>query len=159
MRKSVTRCCAADDLGRRCFAVMVAGAFAGLILGCGPSSPAVKPVTGIVTLDGKPVADAEVGFSPLIPGQGLSAVGKTGADGSFVLNAQGARPGRGTAVGEYAVTVRKYEAPSSAQSSSDESNENLKPLVPRKYMDKSTSPLKATVSSGENSFQFELTSP
>lgn len=155
MRGSVTNCHSPERFGRRCLAVAITA----MIFGCGPSGPAVNLVKGTVTLDGKPVVDAQVGFSPVNPEKGLSAVGKTTADGSFVLNAQGARPGRGTAVGEYAVTVRKYEAPSSAQSSSDESNENLKPLVPRKYMDKSTSPLKATVSSGENSFQFELTSP
>lgn len=144
-------------------------ALIGIVLGCGPSGPAVNLVKGSVTLDGAPLADADVGFSPVIPGQGLSAVGKTAADGSFLLNAQGARPGQGTALGEYVVTVRKYEIPAPvAQLSSDDPNYEpaepsrkpveLRPLLPKVYMDAATSPLKATVSKGENLFQFDLTS-
>lgn len=143
---------------------------AAMVLGCGQGGPAVNQVTGVVMLDGEPVADADVGFSPIEPGQGLSAVGKTGADGSFVLNAQGARPGRGTTVGDYVVTVRKYEIPPPVpQVSSDDPNyepsgpsrnppAELRSLVPKTYVDKATSPLKATVTKGVNSFKFDLSS-
>ena len=151
--------------GGRCLSLAIVSA---LVVGCGPSGPAVNLVKGVVTLDGAPLADADVGFSPITPGQGLSAVGKTAADGSFVLNAQGARPGRGTAIGDYVITVRKYETPAPVpQLNSDDPNyepsepsrkppSELRSLVPKIYVDKATSPLKATVAKGENSFQFEL---
>lgn len=164
IRKPFTRVAASERMRWRLSLAVVAA----LVLGCGQSGPAVNLVKGVVTLDGAPVADADVGFSPVTPGQGLSAVGKTAADGSFVLNAQGARPGRGTAVGDYVVTVRKYEIPPPVPqvSSDDPSYEppepsrkppaELRSLVPKIYVDKATSPLKATVAKGENSFQFEL---
>jgi hypothetical protein len=145
-----------------------------LLAGCSSRGPEVHLVEGVVTLDGVALAGADVGFSPVVRGGGLSAVGGTRDDGSFTLNAMGARPGRGTAVGDYVVTVRKFESSSSPKfiSYEDRGRDSPPPilsqpnkadppaqsLIPTVYGDQQTSPLKASVSPGKNSFQFDLKS-
>lgn len=147
----------------------------GLILvGCGQRGPAVNFVEGVVTFDGVALSGADIGFSPVVPGEGLSAVGSTREDGTFRLNAVGARPGRGTMAGEYVVTVRKFESKESEASVTfeerdrssqppvlsqpDLKNPPFRSVVPKVYGSQETTPLRATVSAGKNSFQFDLTS-
>ena len=78
-----------------------------VVAGCGPKGPDVQFVEGVVTLDGKPLDGAAVAFVP-VDKAGISAAGKTDADGRFRLNAtQGKKYGKGTVVGEYVVTVTK----------------------------------------------------
>lgn len=73
--------------------------------------PAVEFVEGRITLDGEPVADAIVGFSPA-GGSGLAASGRTDATGKYRLTtARGGAAFRGVPVGEYFVTVQKYRNP------------------------------------------------
>ena len=63
--------------------------------GCGRSGPVVEYVEGVVTLDGTPVEDCVVGFSPLDAG-GLSAFGRTDATGTYrVTCARGGAPAGG----------------------------------------------------------------
>jgi hypothetical protein len=85
----------------RCFGFRI-GAFALTMLalfsaGCGPGGPEIAYVTGRVTMDGKPLANATVVF---IPENGRPAGARTDADGQYVLNfAQGRRgaiPGKNT---------------------------------------------------------------
>lgn len=153
------------------WAVVVA---CGLVFGCGPGGPAVQMVKGSVTLDGSPLGDADIGFVPAVAGRGLPAVGRTASDGSFVLNAQGAYPGRGTLAGDYVVTVRKTEAvtpsgPVGPISTDDPDYGKVLPditdrgassqsLVPEAYGDSARSPLRASVVTGQNVFRFELES-
>jgi hypothetical protein len=139
------------------------------IVGCGPKGPAVEMVEGKILLDGEPLAEALVGFSPA-GGGGLPAAGLTGADGSFRLNAvKGAKPGAGTAVGEYVVTVAKRvtEGPAGPSGTDDPNygksagvlvEPKVKNLVPDVYGDPKTSPLKASVVAGKNAFEFKLDS-
>jgi hypothetical protein len=145
-----------------------------VLAGCGSRGPEVHLVEGVVTLDGLALAGADVGFSPAAPGKGISAVGGTRDDGSFTLNAVGAHPGRGTAVGEYIVTVRKFDnqssqsfvsyeergrdAPPPVLSQPGKADPPVRSLVPEVYGSLQTSPLRATVSHGRNSFRFELKS-
>lgn len=74
-----------------CFGVLVAG-----MLGCG-SGPKYVPVSGIITLDGKPYGEAVVSFQPVMtegnpnPGRGSSA--ETDANGRFVLKTDEAKVG------------------------------------------------------------------
>lgn len=71
------------------------------VAGCGPTRPTMYPVSGVVTLDGKPLAGASVALVPIA--EGMLAVGTTQPDGSFQMqtfeNNDGARPGK------YRVTV------------------------------------------------------
>ena len=141
-------------------------------VGCGQSGPAVENVQGVVTLDGTPLEGATVFFSPKGTG-GISAAGLTQADGSFTLNAKGAKPGAGTAVGDYSVTVSKVEMPEMPNIDEDDprygtpehdrlnqeaSTAKPKVIVPEKYNNSETSPFTAKVESGSNTFTFDVSS-
>jgi hypothetical protein len=76
------------------------------VTGCSNSSrPPTYPVTGTVTLQGKPVAGAAITFVPTGDGEAASAI--TDSDGKYALttweSGDGARPG------EYRVKVSKQE--------------------------------------------------
>ena len=125
-------------------------------------------VEGVVVLDGKPVEGATVFFSPAAGGgaddPGLPAAGRTAADGGFRLNAGGgATPGAGTKVGEYVVTVIKQEPdpvppPGFTASSPTVKEIEVRDLLPAVYKLGATSPLRATVKPGRNTYRFELDS-
>lgn len=76
--------------------------------GCsGRGGPAVTvvPVTGTVTLDGKPLAGAAVAFVPQAGTKGVGAFGTTDADGRYML---GHRSGKaGIEPGTYTVSFSK----------------------------------------------------
>jgi TolA-binding protein len=88
-------------------------------------------VSGAVTLDGKPLADATVEFRSA---KGVVATGKTNAEGSFVLRSNGNAV---VPVGEYRVTISKRG-------------------VPAKYADADKVILKREVVPGENVFDYDL---
>ena len=75
-------------------------------LGCGPSLSTV-PVSGVVTVDGKPLENLAVSFTPVSgesePGPGSS--GTTHAQGRFVLKTIGDKPANGAVVGKHRVTL------------------------------------------------------
>ncbi len=71
------------------------------LVGCGSSE--FVPVTGVVTLDGKPVEGASVIFHRL-DGDGESSVAATNAEGRFSLTTE-EKPGAW--IGSYEVAVRK----------------------------------------------------
>ena len=140
--------------------------------GCGQSGPSVEHVQGVVTLDGAPLEGATVFFSPKDSG-GIGAAGMTQPDGSFTLNAKGAKPGAGTAAGDYSVTVTKVEMPEFPNITEDDprygtpEHDRLnqeagrakpKAIVPEKYNSAETSPFTAQVESGSNTFTFDVSS-
>jgi hypothetical protein len=71
----------------------------------GPSGPALTRVTGTVTMDGKPVAGADVTFHPASK-QGDTAYARTDRLGHFDVKTGGT--GRGVLMDDYRVTVTKY---------------------------------------------------
>jgi serine/threonine-protein phosphatase CPPED1 len=105
-----------------------------------------QPARGKVLFDGQPVAGAEVVLQSLSKGPSADAV--TGADGTFVLSTYMADDG--APAGEYAVTIvwrkPRYEA----------SGKPGKNLLPARYAQKGTSPLKAIIKTGKNDLVFEL---
>ncbi len=78
-----------------------------LTLGCS-SGPRVVPVSGKVTLDGKPLADATVSFL-WVPGPGepddtaFNSAGKTNASGEYTLSNYKGQSG--AVVGKYKVQI------------------------------------------------------
>jgi hypothetical protein len=144
--------------------------------GCAGSAPEIEgrektlPVTGTVTLDGEPLADATVTFHGPLVGKagkpGLSAVGTTDSDGKFRLTTYEANDG--AAAETYQVSVTKVEA---AETTGSTEGEYVPPeakarpaaprsLVPEKYTTPAQSGLTATVTDGkDNEFTFELTTP
>ena len=174
MKPSNPRAAGRRFLGRR-FLVGTVAVGAMLVGGCRRSGPDVQFVEGVVTLDGAPLAGADVGFSPVQGG--MPSFGRTDARGVFHLSTvRGGARGQGAVVGDYAVTVSKWRnrldalgprpdpadaAASAAWSRQEEEIAKLPPdyIVPKAYGDKATSGLKATVKPGRNvgpEFRFEL---
>ncbi len=88
--------------------------FAFSLAGCGGSNVAVNYVEGTVTLDGSPLSNAMVSFSPVAGGTGKAAVGKTDDKGVFKLtDTQNTRVGDGAAAGDYQVSISKPVADTS----------------------------------------------
>lgn len=105
----------------------------------------MAPVSGVVTLDGKPVAGLEVNFEPTgEPADRGTATGYTQQDGSFALAYPGFKVG--APPGEYVVRIVGGES----------LDDGTTLRVPPQYNKEST--LKETVASGDNQFKFELTS-
>jgi hypothetical protein len=81
-----------------------------VLAGCGGGGGPERPVSGIVTLDGAPVASAQVRF---FPDSGTdptsSGYAETGTDGKFVLTGSG-KDKKGLLAGKYKVTVSKGKA-------------------------------------------------
>jgi hypothetical protein len=71
----------------------------------GPTGPALTRVTGTVTMDGKPVAGADVTFHPASK-QGATAFARTDRLGHFDMKTGGT--GRGVLIDDYRVTVTKF---------------------------------------------------
>lgn len=145
-----------------------------VLVGCGekPKSVATDFVEGIVTLDGKPVAEATVTFDPVQPGAGASATGRTDASGKYTLTAvgagRGAQAGAGTVPGEYYVGVMKdqySDVPGSDQPGYKPPAPGERPpeptvthVVPQKFNDPRKSGIKVTVKAGKNDIPIELKS-
>ena len=153
----------------RCrFSLHMSVAVAIVIAGCGDGRPPLVSVRGVVKLDGKPVAHAEVMFVPRPGGRPSSAV--TNADGEFEL--ESFREGDGALIGTHDVAIAKAErtgtteaqdadplAPMSLDTTTSARRTQLKWLLPKKYSDVKTSGLTATVEPDtENHFEFDLDS-
>src|SRR5439155_4989622 len=137
-----------------------------VLTGCSNSSrPSTYPVTGTVTLQGKPVAGAAITFVPTgSEGEAASAI--TDPDGKYALTTWQA--GDGARPGEYRVKVSKQEQttvdPSKmVRNLSIEEEQKIyvekkkapppaKSLVPSKYQDESSSGLSHTVPNGSSTF-------
>ncbi len=82
-----------------------------LLLGCGKAGPKVAPVSGRVTLDGQPLADADVTFAPESAAAGSASQessGRTDAEGRYSLKTnQDKRDG--AAIGTHKVRISKIE--------------------------------------------------
>jgi hypothetical protein len=122
--------------------------------GCGGRSYA--PVSGTVTLDGKPVPNAVVTFVPLPePGShdaGDSASGKTNEKGEYTLKTYTPKGWRdGAQVGKHKVSISQQETRGEGDRSV------TKEKLPNRY-NKNTE-LTYDVTSGGNKKDFELKSP
>ena len=121
--------------------------------------PATYQARGTVTIDGNPLSDATVVFKPA-DSDGNTAVGRTDADGRFVL--QTFENKDGAVAGKHLVTVTKVETTKPpAGANLDEINfvAEEKSVIPELYGNPTTSKLTAEVTAeGENDFTFALTS-
>jgi len=115
-------------------------------LGCGGN---VATVDGNVLLDGKPLADAEVEFTPLSEEGGRPASAQTNEEGYFDL--QYTMDQAGAPVGEYEVRIR---LPATREG---KDGKDIKlPQLPKRY--NTETELKRTVEANDNHFEFKLES-
>ncbi|WP_339746967.1 carboxypeptidase-like regulatory domain-containing protein [uncultured Rubinisphaera sp.] len=134
--------------------------------GCsgGPNDlPDLGQVTGKVTLDGNPLAEALVTFTPVDTESGNTSSGTTDATGTYELHYSGEN--MGAIPGEHKVTIIVGEGATPTFPEGVDPD-NLSPqerqkytapaVIPAKYNSEST--LTETVKSGPNTINFELTS-
>jgi hypothetical protein len=111
-----------------------------VLAGCGQTGPDVAAVSGRVTLDGRPLASADVSFQP--DGAQRASSGRTDADGRYQLMYKRGQPG--ALVGEHTVRI----------SVSRELVRNP-PRIPARY-DTQSELRREVKADGENVFDFEL---
>lgn len=128
---------------------LLGGLVALVVVGCGSAS-GLGRVSGVVTLDGKPLPAATVTFSR---GQGRMSVGMTDEAGRYTLqytpHALGAEPGQHTV----SITTRIDAVTGEGDIASVEGRPEL---LPARYHEKSE--LTAEVKPGRNTIDFGLTS-
>ena len=139
-----------------CFALVVAS----FALGCDGGAGEASAVSGLVTLDGKPLAGAGVTFEPALKTSGRGAVGISGPDGKFIAKPPGRKDE--LAAGKYKVIVSRYVLPDGAVF---EPNDTTSPLsvgaseqLPPRYSDPERTELTAELPAGGGTVNFELTS-
>src|SRR4051794_5718004 len=137
--------------------------------GCGESEPAndhpwqvdpgsLRPVSGTITLQGKPLSKAVVAF---FSKSGVPSVGETGDDGRYTLqsmNMDGAPPG------EYKVAISYFLSPDgepqglAARSAMVQSEAMLaaRESLPPEYSDANRTKLRATVGDKGGDFPFDI---
>ena len=133
------------------------------VFGCRGRKPPVVPVSGVVTLDGKPVEKVAVMLMPLqLQAFGLPASAVTDQQGRFTLNTENI--GSGAVRGEYQVTVIKKET-TGILVGEDGLDAGVAPggirekwIIPQKYASPDTSGLKVEVKSGMEPLRLDLQS-
>jgi hypothetical protein len=132
---------------------------AAVTCGCGghlDDRPETFLVSGNVTYEGEPCADATISFHP--QGEQRSAYGRTDSSGNYLLTT--VREHDGAMAGEYRVSVSKVINENAEVASTDiaapQKPPQYKSLLPEKYGNPETSDLTASVEEGKNQFDFTL---
>ena len=141
---------------------LVVGTLVLLLSACG--KPPMQSVKGTVKLDGKPIGNCKVGFFPdtdhFDTNRHGFGFGITNDNGEFVI--QHPQGEAGIWAGKYKVTlvawVNKAGKPLSVDTKPSEVEGGVRNLFKDIYEAPSTTPEKATVTSGENVFNFEISS-
>ena len=135
------------------------------LIGCGKAEPPPRvPVSGVVTIGGKPVPSALVTFYPLFEGFGgeLIAEGVSDREGRYTVSCS---LGDGACIGRHKVTVGDAPTPDDARVQSAEGQrrmqEFLRSLTNRPIGEKfgtlATTPLEVEVKAEAGSYDLQLT--
>lgn len=133
-------------------------AFAGV--GCSETVevvlPAAHPVSGVVTLNAKPVAGAMVQFVPQGTTKGNDCFGVTDESGKYSLKQF--RGEDGAQVGEYSVVIELHLKPDGSPLKEDEAPRAVmaNQVLPRMYSELASTILRAKVPEGGGKFDFDL---
>lgn len=134
-----------------------------LIVGCGPTGPALHPVTGKVTLKGAPASGLQVSFMPVDAKQ-MAASGKVDG-GSYTLYSNA---GAGAMAGKYKVVIAQAAAGSGGPPTPEQMAAQYagnrqgggpaqdKPSFPSEYSAADTTPLEVEVKAGPNTIDIPL---
>jgi hypothetical protein len=128
-----------------CCGILVLGGMILAIAGC--DNPAPAGVTGTVTFDGKPLANATVIFLPTDGSR--SSVGVTDTQGQYKLRFSASTPG--AVVGEHKVEIR-------TATNDPDPSEKIKPveIIPARY--NNSTELRQTLKKGTHVINFDLNS-
>ncbi len=133
--------------------------------GCGkPEPPPLVPVSGTVTIGGKPVPSAMVTFYPLFEGFGgeVIAEGISDAAGRFTLSCP---LGEGVCIGRHKVTVADAPTPDDARDQTVEAQTRMAAFlrslsnrpIGMKFGSLATSPLELEVTADGGPYDLSLT--
>lgn len=120
------------------------------IIGCGSSGPALGEVTGQVSLDGQPLADAVLAFQPVGMTKGSPSFAKTDASGKYRLEYAEAKFGAVPGTHLVRITTERFYTDESGKDA------ETKERLPAIYNSKSEETRE--VKPGENQFDFALNS-
>lgn len=154
--------------GRRIFSAMLVVAISVCIAGCAPGDTTPKisglvTVSGMVTLDGKPLPNATVVFVPIGGGGESSAGGLSDSTGKYILQTN--EKSYGIKPGQYKVVISSFVMPDGTIKQIDGNTspmqlkiEGAKQVVPPKYSDLLGSTLTSNVGPEGGNIDFSLTS-
>lgn len=134
----------------------------GLFWGCGPQRPATVPISGTVTLDGKPLPAGTI----VLEARGARPAQGRVVDGR-IIDVFTYAPGDGAVVGKHKVAIQSpaaTDAPASVAadpgkaSLSTMTTASAKPEVPLRYANPATSGLEASVEPDMPPLSFQLRS-
>lgn len=123
--------------------LLLLGALAFSVSGCGDGRPERVPVSGTVTIDGKPLTYGFVRFHPLEGGR--LGQGRIGPDGRYTLTTY--KKGDGVTLGTHAVEVLAGEPVGETKT---------RWHAPKKYAERATSELTLTIEKAEQDLPIEL---
>jgi hypothetical protein len=127
-----------------------------LALGCG--GPHLAPVTGRVTLDGKPLADATVGFYPIGGDAAHTSSGRTNSNGEFTLTTV-ADNRAGAVVGKYRVSITVEPDLTGSDLPANKTGKGTRPpKLPARYQGEDSELTCEVPSGGKKDADFELKS-
>ena len=123
-----------------------------LMTGCGGSSsgPDLHPVAGTVKMDGQPLTEAMLIFTP--KGGGVTAIANTDSKGDYILEYSSSA--KGVPSGEYAVSISTFR-PEGEVSDGAPSLPPAKERVPDVYNQKTTLAVKVPGDAGSYSFDLK----
>jgi hypothetical protein len=128
-----------------------------------PAGPPLVPAEGVVTLDGKPLAGAQVMLEPRGETRGQAVFAKTDGAGKFAVASPDGKQ-RGAAVGNYRVIISKLVKPDGSDfipdpNSGPDDTGGFRQLLPSVYSDPVQTTLTADVpDGGTKSLEFKLNS-
>lgn len=141
-------------MNRFCFStILLIGVVVAFGVGCGSKAEfETAKAAGRVTLDGKPVTEGSVVFTPV---RGWPARGELDEEGRFTLSTY--KPGDGAIVGPHEIAVLAMSGPDPTEHFERPPPAPTKWLVPERYGNRSSSGLAYEVKSGEsNEIELEL---
>lgn len=129
------------------------------LTGCGgKGDPSHVQVSGTVTLNGAPLAGAQVTFIPINDTRGIGAEARTGTDGRYQLIDRRGKPG--TQLGAYKVTVSKRLMPDGSEVAADDKTppirSSARESLPPYYSDASRTTLQVVVPEQGGAIDFPL---
>jgi hypothetical protein len=131
-----------------------------LAAGCQRTGPKLCPAAGKVELDGQPLANAFVSFTPTGTTPGAGAEAMTDDAGEFELRSR--RGGDGAPAGTYKVIISKLVKPDGSDVVIDAEHPPAtsggRELLPPEYSSPAKTKLTATIGEGGTPLQFKLES-
>lgn len=144
------------------FGVLILAAL--VFVGCKPSTPPIVPVSGTVTVDGKPLPHAKVWFTPTVPGVNgdFMASAVTDEEGKYVLVS--ANGESGVCSCQCKVTVSEGPIPEELRAKGQAGGPQIAKFrkslknrpIPRRYMTLGQSPLVLEISEETSDYPLEL---